>query len=297
MKLVLAAPAGFVLRSTVLSHGYYQTLPFAWDDAAGVLHRVDRLRPGGRAHQVEVRQDGARVIVEVRGARAIPEAYAERVTRMLQLRRELSPFYQAIAAEAHLGWIARGGYGRVLRTGDLFEDVVKAICGTNIQWPQAVKIINRITSLGPRVAGRAAFPTPEEIAEAGASWLREEARTGYRAEAIVELASRVASGELDLEAWEREAAAMSGEAVRKRIATLRGIGPATAAYLAAFLGKHDRASVDSAVIAYASRAHFGGARPAPAEVAAHFERYGPWAGLVSWFEVWGDWCQRTGVPL
>jgi 3-methyladenine DNA glycosylase/8-oxoguanine DNA glycosylase len=260
---------------------------------------VDRLKPDGRAHRVRITQSGRSLQVEVFGARSIPEAYLARVRRMLQLEQRLTGFHRAIRADAHLDWIRRKKYGRILRTGDLFEDVVKAICGTNTQWSQAVAMANRISTLGPRAArsGRHAFPSPKEVARAGARWLREHARTGYRADYIVDLARQVDSGRLDCEAIEREAPSLSGDALRKRLLDIKGIGPATVRYLAAFFGKFDAVSVDSAVLSYATTAHFHGVRPSPRHVENHFARYGEYRGLVCWFEVWHHYCAQHGLRI
>jgi 3-methyladenine DNA glycosylase/8-oxoguanine DNA glycosylase len=297
LKVSLELPADFRLYSTVFSHGYVQIAPFAWIDEG--LERVDRMKPDGRAHRVRMEQKGRTLELEVYGARSIPERYVLRVRRMLQLDRSLSGFHRAIREDAHLDWIRKKKYGRILRTGDLFEDVVKAICGTNTQWSQAVAMANRIASLGPRATkiGQHAFPSPKEVARAGARWLRAHARTGYRADYIVALARAVDSGTLDVEAIERDAPAMSGDELRKRLLDIKGIGPATVRYLAGFFGKFDAVSVDSAVISYATIAHFNGVRPSPRHVETHFARYGDYRGLVCWFEVWQHYCVQHGLRM
>jgi len=299
LKATLPLPPKFSLRGTVRSHGYFCTLPFNWVDEAEVLERVDRLRAGGRPHIVRISARGEALEVEAVGARSIPRAYLGRVTRMLQLHVDLRPFYRAIRGQAHLRWVRRAGYGRILSCGDLFEDLVKAICGTNNQWSRAVIMADRISTLGPRLprSDRCAFPSPAEVAQAGEAWLVDEARVGYRARAIHELATRAADGELDLEAWAEEAPRLPGPELRARFTSLRGIGPATAAYLAGFFGRFDAVNVDSAVLDYAARTYFDGDKPHPKEAAALFEPYGDWAGLVSWLEVWADWQRRAGRAL
>lgn len=302
MRITLPVPSDFSLTATVLSHGYVQTAPFGWDGET--LERVDRMKPAGRAHVVRIRQVRRSLEVDVIGARSVPEVYRRRLRRMLQLDLSLSSLHRAVAGEPHLAWMKKKKFGRVLRTGDLFEDVVKAICGTNVQWPQAVRMANRICTLGPKASSprdtssdRHAFPSPEEVVAAGAGWLRANARTGYRADYIVSLAEEILERKLDCEAFESEAPEMTGEELRKRLLRIRGIGPSTVRYLAGFFGKFDAVSVDSAVINYATRAHFAGKRPSPKRVEEHFDRYGEHRGLVCWFEVWRDWCERNDVAL
>lgn len=300
MKIFLPLPSDFSLRSTVLSHGWFQTEPFAWEEATETLRRVDRLRPGGRAHVVTLREHEGQLAVEISGARNIPPSFVTRIRRMLQLDQDRSAFFRAIRDVPHLRWVRRGKYGRVLRGGSLFEDVTKAICGTNIQWNQAVAMANRISTLGPVAPGTPlhAFPSPHEVRAAGEKWLRERARAGYRAGYIVALAESMDSGGCGLESLEEEAPSMTGETLRKRILRIRGIGPATARYLGAFLGKFDAVMVDSSVIAYARRTYFSRKRTVRAkEIERHYAAYGEWCGLVTWLEVWGDYCARNGIRL
>ena len=295
MKATLPLPPRFSLRATVRSHGYYDTRPFTWHDEDEVLERIDRLRPNGRAHRVRIRQQDEQTLqIDAIGARNIPQAYLRRVERMLQLYLDLGPFYRALRTRKDLAWVAKERRGRVLSCGDLFEDLVKAICCTNNQWRRAKVMANRICTLGPALpkAAHTAFPSPAEVAAAGEAWLVEEARVGYRARAIHELATRAETGELDLEAWAEAAPTTPGPELRARFCSLRGIGPATAAYLGGFFGKFDAVNVDSAVIDYAARAYFDGDKRSAKETAALFAPYGEWAGLVSWLEVWADWQRR-----
>ncbi len=291
MKFQLPLPSDFSLPATVISHGFYQTLPFAWDGQK--LSRIDRLKPEGRPHRLTITAEKDHLAVDIAGARNMPETYRVRLSRMLGLAKDLAPFFGVVQREPRLRWIAEQKAGRILRGGDLFEDVLKALAGTNTTWPQAVKVINRIATLGPKVGEDHAFPSAEEVIQAGASWLREEARAGYRADAMVAWAESWRSGEFDGETLENTAHQMSGDQVRKKFQSIRGIGPATASYLAAFLGKHDHVMVDSGVTAYAERRW--GKKLTPKEITTHYAAYGEWRGLVSWFEMVGDWAERTKI--
>jgi 3-methyladenine DNA glycosylase/8-oxoguanine DNA glycosylase len=292
-RVRLSVPADFSLESTLLYHGYVQTAPFSWTHDG--LGRIDRLRPGGRPYRVRVHQEKRELVLSVDGARSVPADYVERVRRMLQLDVSLAAFHRVVRREPHLAWMARRRMGRILRTGDFFEDVVKALCGTNVQWAQAVGMANRICTLGPRLGSEHAFPTPSEVLAAGSAWLREHARVGYRADYVIALAEDIDSGRVDAEAFERDAASLGGDAIRRRLLGLRGIGPSTARYLAGFFGCFDAVSVDSAVIACFTRVHGHGRRPTPAEVEKHFDRYGDHRGRVCWFEVWKDYRDQRGL--
>lgn len=297
MKLAIPVPTGFSLRATVLSHGWYQTEPFRWDDTTGTLSRIDRPDGSGDAREVRVTEDGGALDVEVPGARSVTASYRRRLERMFQLEWELAPFHRLVRRDRATAWISRKRYGRVLRSGDVFEDLAKAIMATNIQWPQAVRIANAVSTLGPARGGRHAFPTPGEVIDAGEGWLRAHARAGYRARYLVDLARLLSDGSLDPDALEQAARREEGPSFRKRLLAVRGVGRSTARALGVFFSKFDAVNVDSAVAACASRIHFGGRATSAPEIERHYARYGDYAGLVSWFEVWGDHCRRHGIRL
>jgi 3-methyladenine DNA glycosylase/8-oxoguanine DNA glycosylase len=177
-----------------VSHGWFQTAPFAWDAAGEVLRRDEAY--GDRPVTLEVREvpGGVRVAASAPLAEADRARAAAGVTRMLQLDADLTGFPEAVEAVdpvlAHD--LAAYGGGRMLAGPSLYEDVVKGICGTNTTWRQAVATINRIAALGRD----GAFPEPEEILAAGEDWLRREARVGYRAASIAAAARAALDGTL-----------------------------------------------------------------------------------------------------
>ena len=99
--------------------------------------------------------------------------------------------------------------GRVLRSPTFFEDILKTILTTNTLWAATKRMnLNLIASFGDsyplpgdQPGGLKAFPSPAKIASATPDILREAVHVGYRAPAIHELATLVASGELDVEAF------------------------------------------------------------------------------------------------
>lgn len=275
-----------------VSHGWFQTAPFAWDAAAGRLHRGERL-PDGAVH-LEMSGDAA-AGVRVRASRPLtaPErvAVAARVARMLQLEREVDGLADAAAAvDPRLAADLRDyGGGRLLCGSSLFEDVVKAICGTNVTWRQAVASINRIAGLGRD----GAFPEPPDILRAGEDRLRERVRVGYRAPSLVEAARAAIDGRLA--EVEEASAAGDAEAVTALLRALPGVGPATAGFLCLLLGHYGRPAVDSATIRVAAAAWFEGRRPAPREVLRRVAPAGEYAGLVLYWATVRGWQRETGL--
>jgi hypothetical protein len=203
-RFAIPVPSDFDFRATVLSHGWCNLAPFAWDMDAAVLERPLRV-PGRPTVTAAFRQPGGRgapVEVAVRGGRGARErrAIEEAAVVMLRLGADLSPFYaRCRGAGRPFATARRHGFGRLLRSPTLFEDLAKILATTNTTWSGTKSMVVKLIAL---CATDGAFPSPDEVAAAGTGRVRDEARWGYRAAALVELAEKVAGGGLDLARWE-----------------------------------------------------------------------------------------------
>jgi 3-methyladenine DNA glycosylase/8-oxoguanine DNA glycosylase len=210
------------------------------------------------------------------------------VTWMLALDQDFTAFYAAAQSEPKLAQVVEKAQGRVLRSPTLFEDVVKTILTTNTIWGSTKRMVkNVVQQFGEPLPGqpeRRAFPTPERLAETDAETLRNATRLGYRAPYILDLARRVASGALDLEAL--KAADLPTLELRKRLLALKGVGNYAAANLLMILGRSDFIPIDSWALTMVSREWYGGQPVTPAQVEAAFARWGQWKGLAYWFWDW-----------
>ena len=211
MHLALTARRPFNFHSVVMSHGWVQLAPFRFDESASVLCYVDRLA-NGRIVEYRVSPAPTGVNVEAAGrfGKAEQNEAARKVEWMLGLDQDFSLFYKVARLEPKLRHVRKLARGRVLRSPTFFEDILKTIFTTNTLWAATKRInLNLIAAYGEPLAGSdslRAFPTPQRIAQATPEELRQTVRAGYRAPAIHELASRVASGELDIEAFKARAA-------------------------------------------------------------------------------------------
>lgn len=288
----LTVPADFDLRATVVSHGWCLLAPNAWDAPAGALARPYRV-PGG-VSTVVARQAGGRgapVELEVtagRGARsgldgAGWEAVREAVARSLQVDRSLTEFHERCRAAGPPHDRAPAlGFGRLLRSPTLFEDLVKILATTNTAWSGTKAMVANLVG----TAGRGdAFPSPAEVAWLGEKGLAK-ARWGYRAAPLVELARAVADGRVDTARWEEWDGAT--EDLAAEIRGLEGFGPYATAQALMLLGRFDRIGVDSVFRAHVRKTHFAKARAEPslARMLAVYDDWGEWRGLGYWFEVW-----------
>lgn len=289
MKLTLAACLPFSLSSVAKSHGWVKLASFEMDTHTGGLAYVARL-DSGLVVELLIQETAGGVNVEVDGQ--LDETERKEVTRkvawMLGLDQDFSAFYALARQEPKLACVKEQVQGRILRSSTLFEDVVKTILTTNTSWAGTIRMVGSLVSqFGaplPADPTRHAFPTPDQLAAADEETLRSEARLGYRAPYVLELARSVASGALDLESF--KATDVPTAQLRQRLLVIKGVGDYAAANLLVLLGRYDFVPVDSWALKMVSHEWYGGEPVGRAEVEAAFERWGEWKGLVYWFWDW-----------
>lgn len=304
--LQLEVPKGFSLKSTALSHGWHECSPFLWSEGARCFQSVERVHDN--VFRVSVLQEPSetnagdlRVLIEGPpsddGAGRI---IGQRLRCILALDRDLDEFYRLCTVHPTLKPIPTIGGGRLIRSTSMTENIVKMICSTNVNWVQAVKMINRIAQLGPHFPhfrNLTAWPTPREILKAGEKYLDGVCRLGYRCDSILRFCREVDSGRLDPEALDTLAAdpAVTSDDLLALLLRIRGVGPATAHGLLGFLGRHDRLAIDSATIAHVTHAHNKGRKPTLKKIERVYAPYGKWKNLVYWCENWLTWATAQGM--
>lgn len=285
----IETPSDFRLEAVVYSHGWFQCAPFRWDPDGRRLRRVLPLAGTGPAVVGISASSAGRLSLDVHGREPDGPGRAgveTAVARMLAFGSDLTVFHALCRKHPRLTGVPTLGAGRILRCPSLWEELVKSICGTNVVWTQAVRMIDRICELGepvPDGEGACAWPGPAAILDAGENVLRERCRVGYRAGSIVSLAERIETGALDLGPAER--GELEESELRELFLSIKGIGRATAAYLLLVSGYSREPTIDRSVYAYVAEAYFKGRRPEDAEIRAIYEPFGEWAGLAQWFDV------------
>jgi 3-methyladenine DNA glycosylase/8-oxoguanine DNA glycosylase len=294
----LSVKRPFSLFSTVVSHGWYQTLPFRWVSGDEALLRAEALRDGRvmlvRVEEVAAKQRNYRdLVITVTGESArdpgIASEMSRRVDIMLHATEDLSEFYALAATVPELKEARRLGAGRCMRAPTLWEDVVKTILSTNVTWRQAVAMINRLAELGdpcPADPSLRSWPSPGQVIRAKEKFLRDTVRAGYRSPYIIELAKAQKSGAIDLDALDAAAKKMNEKQLYDALVALKGIGKSSAHFLMNLLGHYDHLPVDSATYSYAKRELFHGKRPTEKQIRRRFARYGKWQSLAYWFGRW-----------
>ncbi len=293
-------PAPFSLKATVLANGWHECAPMSWSEGGRCLQIIERNRRSVyRVSVVESRRTRWKVTLAgtVEGPSLDTALLARFVNRMrfvLRADEDYSEFHAMCEDHPTLHVLPGIGAGRTLRSASMTENIIKMICSTNVNWVQAVKMINRIAQLGPPLphfAELTGWPTPREVLRAGETYLREACRLGYRVESILSFCRDVCEGRLDPETL---IDAVAGENVATaellvRLRTIRGVGPTSAHYLLSFLERHDRLAIDSSTVAHVARTHLEGRRPTRRQIERIYEPYGRWKNLVWWFEHWLTW--------
>ena len=214
----------------------------------------------------------------------------KRVAVMLRLDESLDSFYATldrVSVNGEFGWIRQERAGRLLRSPDLFEDVVKMICTTNCAWSATERMVsNLVMRLGTRFdEEHADFPTAEQLAKTSEEFLVQEIRTGYRSRYLLELAQRVASGELDFSRWFD----LHEDELYKQIVSIKGVGPYAAGNLMRLLGHYRHLALDSWCRPQYSKIYRNGRKVSDRTIARHYGKYGEWSGLVLWLDLTREW--------
>ncbi len=195
------------------------------------------LLAGSRPLLLSISQTGppsrAELTIEVRGAGARGPRADEATRRLLDslgVSVDIRPFYRALGNDPLLGpTFSRFRGLRVAGWPGLFEAMVSAILSQQVNLRLSYDIrdeIARTFGLRARFDGTTfqAFPTAARLAGESVRTLRSFRLSRVKAEAIVGVAEKVASGKLD----ETELASLPDAEVIERLVALRGVGRWTA---------------------------------------------------------------------
>ncbi|HEX8185656.1 MAG TPA: Fe-S cluster assembly protein HesB [Blastocatellia bacterium] len=297
MEISIPTPPDFSFKRTAISHGWYDLPPFELDQPSWTLTRVIDI---GDAPPVTVKISEAPRALKVNIGRKLGKRAVEKVTRdvrhMLRLDDDMVSFYEMIATDSDFKWIASAGAGRMLRSPTVFEDLVKTICTTNCSWALTDKMVNAMVDALGRASndGRRAFPSPEAMAAMPEKFYRDEVRAGYRAPYFVELAGRVAAGELDVESW--LTSELPTKELQREMKRVKGVGDYAAENLLKLIGRYDGLALDSWVRAKFARTRNRGRATPDKKIERYYSRFGAWRGLALWCDMTRDWLEEEQSP-
>lgn len=310
LELPLVGPAGepVDLARTIDSHGFSDLDPMRLDAAASTLvltvfagqHQGQSTGSSG-PRRIRISPGSGRTAkLEILGPRIGAPAQAQVVAatrHVLRLDQDLSGFYAATAGDPDLAWVASGA-GRMLQSPTAFEDVIKTVCTTNCSWSATRRMVNALVSelgtpaLGGLGSSTNAFPTADSMANAPERFYRDEVRAGYRGVYLIELARRVADGEVDLEALAAASPAdLSDDDLERTLIELPGVGPYAAAHIMMTMGRNSRLILDSWTRPTYAKLTSRSKPVADATIQRRFRRYGDHAGLAFWLFLTRDWVE------
>lgn len=136
------------------------------------------------------------------------------------LDRDYGEIIDSFSGDAAISKAAVSGGGIRIFRQDPWETIVSFIISANNNIPRIKKIINSLCRLlGEESNGFYSFPTPEAILNAGLDGLAP-IRAGFRTKYIIDAASRVVSGEVDLD----RIAVCGYDAALAELKRIKGIG-------------------------------------------------------------------------
>lgn len=282
----------FGFWQTVNSHGWCALVPFEVDRKEQRLERIFELRDGILV-KCSLRQNSANLTAELQSSRRLTKTEKsevhQQVCTCLRLNEDLSEFTREARRHPQYRWIARQGAGRLLRAPTVFEDVVKMICTTNCSWALTESMVgNLVRKLGTSFDdGARSFPSPQALAQVTEKYLRTHIRTGYRSPYLLELATRIAGGDLKIEHW--RSSSLSSEQLFEEARSVKGMGNYAAGNVLKLLGRYDYLGLDSWVRAKFYELHKRGRRVSDAMIEKHYAPFGKWKGLFFWLEMTRQW--------
>ncbi|MEP6945555.1 MAG: Fe-S cluster assembly protein HesB [Acidobacteriota bacterium] len=283
-------PKNYSFLHTAKSHGWYDLLPFQFDETAMQLTHV--LTIDSVAVRVTLTDEKTRVKVEL--DRMAHHAEIERSVRhVLRMDDDLEQFYALASAEDGLSWVVANNGGRLLRSPTVWEDLIKTICTTNCSWSLTRSMVaNLVQKLGSvSSSSDRAFPTAAAMAAVDQAFYRDEIRAGYRGPYLLELARAVADGTINPESW--LSAELPTPELKKQMKAVKGVGDYAAENLLKLVGRYDGLALDSWLRAGYYKRHNSGTVCPDKAIEQHYEKFGEWRGLAIWCDMTERWFEAA----
>lgn len=244
MQVRMRAPQHFDLEATVFSHGWIFLPPFSWKEDS--LRAHIRGEPYPLSVTVTTPSDDRQALLIDIDAKGEVHTDTKRIATesvrwILRLDEDLTAATPLLEGDPHMAAALRQGAGRFLRAPNIWEEAVRILCTTNINWRGTVGMVTRLVALA-----RGSFPTPACILAANQDRLRQTG-LGYRLPYLLALAHRFSSADSPA-LWGDNP--VSRESIRQEIGTWPGFGPYATAHMLVQLGDYGDIPIDSEVRAF-----------------------------------------------
>jgi 3-methyladenine DNA glycosylase/8-oxoguanine DNA glycosylase len=293
--LTLHPAQPFNFEFTAYSHGWVLLSPNHWDKESRKLQRVERLS-SGEVVLLSITGNNSNkkpsIAIEVSHLESLSKTEYKEITasvsHMFRLDEDLQEFYQ-LCEQRGDQWIKlTQGLGRLLRSPSLFEDIVKTICTTNIQWGGTKRMIEElVNAYGEKFSDNGkmkAFPTPGTIAKTTLNTFSKKVRMGYRTAYVHLLAKQFVSGEVNPKSFFD--ADIPTADLKKKLLGIKGIGNYAAATLLMLLGRYNELPTDTVFRDFISKKYFKGKSATKEKAQAIYKSWDKWKYLAYWFELW-----------
>jgi DNA-3-methyladenine glycosylase II len=211
------------------------------------------------------------------------KGFQQRLRTVLNADLALEPFYRRLRRDRVLRPIVNSLIGlKPFRPPDIFQMLVIAVSEQQISMQAAHSIRERLLSaLGTPAGKLTAFPRPQDIASLKADALRECGLSKRKAEYLIELAARVAVGEISIDSWQD----MPDDDLIKLLRGYRGVGEWTAEYiLVRGLGRMDVVPASDLGVRRVVGHYLADSEDlSPQDVRDLLEPWTPWRGLTAFY--------------
>ena len=292
-KLIIKSEQPFSFKHTVYSHGWVALDPNKYDKESRILKRVEQLS-SGKVIMLNISGDNnyinPKVTINIEDELATPEKkeIKKHVQHILRIDEDFTDFYKMCRKKGGEWKTLTKGMGRLMRSSTLWEDIVKTICTTNVQWGGTKGMVKRLVQFyGEPLPGNKelrSFPTPQKIAKTNFKKFDEKVRMGYRSEYVHLLAKQIVKGEIILE--ELTDKKLSTEDVKKKLLKIKGIGNYAAATLLMILERYDEIPVDTVFRDFMKNKYFDGTYPGDKKALSIYDEWNEKKFLAYWFDLW-----------
>lgn len=289
----ITVPHNFHFWHTVYSHGWCSLRPFKVDKEKGSLSRILVLEKNipvlcqitsDRKKELSIQASSLQKL-----SIAQTKDIIRQVSSCLRLSEDLSSFYQEARRFPRFRWITQMKAGRLLRAPSVFEDIVKMICTTNCSWALTETMINNLVEeFGvPFDDSLKSFPTPEDLARTTEQYLRKNIKAGYRSPFLLEFATAIVEGKLNVESW--RTTSLPTPLLYKELRSIKGVGEYAAGNILKLLGRYDYLGLDSWVRGQYYSLYHQGRKVSDRTIERKYQPYGTWRGLFFWMEMTKHW--------
>ncbi|KAA3614120.1 MAG: hypothetical protein D8M58_18165 [Calditrichaeota bacterium] len=284
----------FDFEATVTTHGWLSLAPFIWNAENAILSRVEQLNDG-KLVRLNISATGSTenptLSIEIHSTSIINEGnkqeVAKLVTHILRLDEDFEEFYQLCTQQNGTWNDIKKGKGRLLRSPTVFEDLVKTICTTNIQWGgtkrMAQELVDKYGQSFAENPTLKSFPKAEDIVSDSFEEFTQKVNLGYRADYIYQLAKNVSAGTINPEDFLDQQ--LSTIELKKKLLAIKGIGNYASATMLMLLGRYDELPIDSVFKDFVSGKYFNGKKYSEKKARNIYKKWGRWQYLAYWFDM------------